>query len=245
MRKVYTVLAAVLLLSFAVASSGEALTRSEATRLVFDALRENRFYETRVRVECVMITFDRETDRFYHLALRGNHRDPACGGDPNLAPVIEWFAVHKFTGEVFLDDLIGNRLIPYSIDRRPFLTAICEGSARLYPARLADTQRYTLTIDGRSLTPCAVYSFTVRSGQEPTGPTIDDLMSFVWRIPDDDIHDWGIIELYESEAPFVSNLDDAWLIRFATSEGRVLLLSWIHIDRLEQTIHQNIAVYPF
>src|ERR1700732_1095757 len=101
-RRLITVIITLVVVSLAAVNAGpktHSLTEDAALNLLLRTLKHDQVYAKRISLDCVTFDTEEKTDAYFQFALRENHTTK-CGGDPDIAPVIDRYRVYRASGKI-------------------------------------------------------------------------------------------------------------------------------------------------
>ena len=99
------------------AAKSQPLGEEAAVDLLLRTIKKDHVYDKRIALNCVTLTTEETTRIYFEIALRENHT-AKCGGDPDLAPVVDRYRVNRATGKIELYDAAGDQWRVYHGMRR-------------------------------------------------------------------------------------------------------------------------------
>jgi len=101
-RCLATVILAIVLISPGFVQAGpksHPLDEDAALNVLLSALKRDHVYDKRISFNCVTFDTEETTRIYFQVALREKH-DKKCGGDPDIAPVIDRYRVNRASGKM-------------------------------------------------------------------------------------------------------------------------------------------------
>lgn len=97
------------------ASAGP-LSKDDALSTLRNQVTKDTLYP---QMECVNVFVEEESSKSFTVAIRENH-NPHCGGDPDVAPVIDRFRISRTKKTIEWYDVIDDDYRPYAeaVERR-------------------------------------------------------------------------------------------------------------------------------
>ena len=86
------------------------LQDEEALTLLRNKLRQDELYP---RMDCLMFISDRHDKQAAAFEIREKH-DDKCGGDPDVAPIVDRFRVNRSSKQIEWYNVMEDEYLPYS-----------------------------------------------------------------------------------------------------------------------------------
>jgi hypothetical protein len=118
-RRLITVIITLVVISLATVNAGpktHSLNEQAALNLLLRTLKHDQVYAKRISLDCVTFDTEEKRDAYFQFALRENHT-AKCGGDPDIAPVIDRYRVDRASGKIEWLNAVENHWQRYDLAR--------------------------------------------------------------------------------------------------------------------------------
>jgi len=94
------------------AGAGKPVTEAQAFSILQSKVRGDRLYSSWTTAACLTYVLEKTTDQSFDIAIRERHGN-GCPGDPDTAPVVDRYRVHRKTKQIRWYEPVEDKWRPY------------------------------------------------------------------------------------------------------------------------------------